>query len=351
MQAGRITVERDLMVPARDGVGLATDVYRPGGRAVSGVARAHALRQIGAEPLRAHRCRRAAPLARRGRRLFRRARLCRRLSGLPRPLQIGGPVHEISERSRGRLRHARLADAAELVQRPDRHLRAVLRGAHPGGARLSRPAGSGGAVSRLRRLLERLSQRHPPRRRVRSEAGDLGLQQRAGRRQGPGRQGRAARPQDIKEWFAPDAVAQRATRRSARRRNTRITCSSSGRTARSTISGSSPASMPKAITTAMPTVPVVQSVGLVRPLCAHRGRELSRPVARQARPGAADPRAVDAWRPLAEPMPARSISAPAAPVDGNLAEDFFASAPALVRPLGQAASPTASRRSRRCGSS
>src|SRR3954462_10430955 len=31
MQAGRITVERDLMLPARDGAMLATDIYRPEG--------------------------------------------------------------------------------------------------------------------------------------------------------------------------------------------------------------------------------------------------------------------------------------------------------------------------------
>ena len=42
------------------------------------------------------------------------------------------------------------------------------------------------------------------------------------------------------------------------------------------------------------------SVGLVRPLRPHRGRELSRPVARRARAAAADPRAVDAWRSVAE---------------------------------------------------
>ena len=118
MQAGGIIVERDLMVPARDGVGLATDVYRPAeGRAVPGIARTHALRQIGAEPVRAHRRRSDAALARRGRRLFRRARLCRRLSGLPRPLSLGGHVHEIPQRGRGRGRHARLADASELVRR------------------------------------------------------------------------------------------------------------------------------------------------------------------------------------------------------------------------------------------
>jgi predicted acyl esterase len=49
-----------------------------------------------------------------------------------------------------------------LVQRPCRHLRAVLCGPHAGRARLPRPAGTDGAVPRLRRLLQRLPQRHPP---------------------------------------------------------------------------------------------------------------------------------------------------------------------------------------------
>src|SRR5437763_1963445 len=52
-------------------------------RSVSGAAGADALRQIRAEPLRAHSCRRATPLARRGRSLFRAPRLRRHLSGLP----------------------------------------------------------------------------------------------------------------------------------------------------------------------------------------------------------------------------------------------------------------------------
>ena len=191
------------MVRARDGVGLATDVYRPArGGPVSGVARTHPLRQIGAEPFGAHR-RSPRRAARRGRGLF-RAR-----TATPSSIRTAAAatnragVYEISERGRGRLRHARLADAPALVQRPRRHLRPVLCGAYPGRARLSRPAGAGGAVSRLRRLLQRLSQRHPPRWRVRPEAGDLGLQQRARRRQGPRRQGGAlqgAGHQDA--WFA-----------------------------------------------------------------------------------------------------------------------------------------------------
>src|SRR6516164_2548800 len=106
---GGMVVERDLMAPARDGVLLATDVYRPKGPGpLPGALGAHALRQIGSEPIRAHRSGRRAAVAGRCRRLFRQARLCGRLPGLPRPLSFGRPFYEIPERSRGRFRHARL---------------------------------------------------------------------------------------------------------------------------------------------------------------------------------------------------------------------------------------------------
>ena len=197
-------VERDLIVPARDGVGLATDVYRPG----TGLGR---FRCCSNAPPTTNR-RRAAPSAPPPWRAprsraevaayFVAARLRRRLSGLPRPLQIGRPLHKISERGRGRLRHARLAPAPALVQRPHRHLRAVLCGAHAGGARLPRSAGTGGAVPRLRRLLQRLSQRHPPWRRLRSEAGDLGLSTTRSPTPGPGGQGGLAGRRTSGAWFA-----------------------------------------------------------------------------------------------------------------------------------------------------
>jgi predicted acyl esterase len=51
-----IVVERDLMVPAGDGVMLATDIYRPASPgAVPGAPRTHTLRRIGGEPIGAHR--------------------------------------------------------------------------------------------------------------------------------------------------------------------------------------------------------------------------------------------------------------------------------------------------------
>ena len=249
---GGIVVERDLMVPARDGVMLATDIYRPEGSGPFPVLLERTPYDKSA-PSRSERTA-ADPTPRSragGRRLFRRARLCGRLSGLPRPLSLGRQLHEIPQRGRGRRRHARLADASELVRRKYRHVRPVLCGAHAGGARLSRSAGSEGAVPRLRRLLERLSQRHPPRRRVRPEAGDLGLSQRAGRCARPG-DPRGARGAGHRRLVPPDAVDAGGIRRSAPPPNTRTTCSSSGRTAPSTITGSSPASMPRGFTTATP---------------------------------------------------------------------------------------------------
>ena len=320
---GEMVVDRDLVVTARDGIGLATDFYRPAGHGPFPVLLERTPYDKSA-PSRSERTarRRAASLARRGRSLFRAPRLRRRLSGLPGTLQVGGPLYEISERSRGWLRHPCLAGAPELVQRPGRHLRPLLRGPHPGRTRLSRPAGSGGAVSRLRRVLQRLSQRDPPGRRVRFETGDLGLQQRAGRCQGPCRQGGAA-GSGHQRVVRADAVAAKAIPRSALRRNTRTTCSSNGRTAHSTISGSSRASMRKAITTVMPTCRSSTSPGWYDPYARTAvenylglSRRKRGPVQLILGPWTHGDRSLTY---------AGDVDfGPAAPVEGNLAEDFSA---------------------------
>ena len=93
-----------------------------------------------------------------------------------------------------------------LVQPPCRHLRAVLCGPHAGRARLPRPAGTDGAVPRLRRLLQHLSQRHPPRRRVRPETGDMGLSQRARRCPRPSSESRPSGAGHLR-LVPPDALA------------------------------------------------------------------------------------------------------------------------------------------------
>ena len=84
---GGIVVERDVMVPARDGVLLATDIYRPDGAGtIPDTPRTHALRQIGAEPIGAHGHAREAAVAGRGRCLFRRG------TAMPSPIRTAAAV-------------------------------------------------------------------------------------------------------------------------------------------------------------------------------------------------------------------------------------------------------------------
>ena len=114
-----------------------------------------------------------------------------------------------------------------------------------------------------------------------------------------------------------------AIRRSKPRPNTRITCSSNGRTARSTISGSSRASMPRAITTATPTCRWCTSRAGTTPTRAPRWRIT--PALPRAKRGPVR-LVLGPWT-----HGDRSLSfagdvefGPAAPLDGNLGEDFFA---------------------------
>ena len=114
-----------------------------------------------------------------------------------------------------------------------------------------------------------------------------------------------------------------AIRRSAPRPNTRITCSSNGRTASSTISGSSPGSMPKVIGSSYADVPVVHLSGWYDPY-ARTAVENYLGLSRRGR--APNRLILGPWT-----HGDRSLSyagevdfGAAAPVDGNLAEDFFA---------------------------
>ena len=321
-RGGAIVVEPDLLVRARDGVGLATDVYRPAHGGPFPVLLERTPYDKSA-PSRAERTA-AVPTPRSRAEVaayFVAPRLHRRLPGLPRPLQIGRAFHQISERGRGRLRHARLARAPTLVQRPGRHLWPVLRGAYPGGARLSRPAGIGGAVSRLRRVLERLPQRHPPRWRLRSEAGDLGLQQRARRCEGPGHKG-GARGAGHQGVARPPAVAQGqfAAQRSTRLRRLPVRTVGARRT--STNSGNSPGSMPKATGSKYADVPVTHLSGWYDPYA----RTAVENYAGLSKRGRAPNRLIlGPWT-----HGDRSLTyagdvdfGAAAAVDGNLADDFF----------------------------
>jgi predicted acyl esterase len=149
-------------VPARDGVVLATDVYRPTGPGPFPVLFERSLYHKSA-PSRAERTAAVAPRSRTEIAAY-----------------FVGHGYAVAYRDcRGRYRSGAhftkyLSEAEDgcdalgwlqrqaLVQRPCRHLRAVLCGPHAGRARLPRPAGTDGAVPRLRRLLQRLPQRHPP---------------------------------------------------------------------------------------------------------------------------------------------------------------------------------------------
>ena len=186
-----IIIERDLMVPARDGVLLATDVYRPDGPGPFPVL----LERTPYDKAAPSRSERTAAVAKPRSRAEVAAYF------------VGNGYAVAYQDCRGRYHSGGcftkyLSEAEDgfdtlvwLQRQPwcngrVGHLRTVLRCPHAGGARLPRSAGAGGAVPRLRRLLQRLSQRHPPWRRLRPEAGDLGLSQRSRRRPRPRGEGR-----------------------------------------------------------------------------------------------------------------------------------------------------------------
>src|ERR1700746_3550287 len=124
--AGEMIVDRDFIVTARDGVEAATDVYRPAGDGRFPVLLERTPYDKSA-PSRSERtaAARNAVVSSRGGRLLYRTRLCRHLSGLPRPLPVRWQVYEISERGRGRFRRARVAGAPALVRWPHWHVRAI----------------------------------------------------------------------------------------------------------------------------------------------------------------------------------------------------------------------------------
>ena len=337
------------MIPARDGVHLATDIYRPEGAGPFPVIlertpydkSAPSRSEItAADP--------SAALARVARAVFHRCRLCRRLSGLPRALPLGRQLHQIPERGRRRVRHAGLAGAAALVQRAHRDDGPQLCGAYADGAGLPRPAGAGGAVPRLRRLLQRLSQRHQAWRRVRFEAGDLGLSQRARRRPRPGGQG-GARSRGHRTVDGADAVAARRFAAEGRAgirgvpvravvaRGVRRFLETAGH-------------LRRGLLRTLCRRADGASVGLVRPLRPHRDGELRGPCRGGPQSGAADPRAVDAWRPLAELCRRRRVR-PRCDARRQPRRGFLRRRGGAGSTIGSRASTTASPPSRRCGCS
>jgi uncharacterized protein len=127
---GKIDFGRHLMVPARDRVGLATDMWRPDGAGPFPIL-------LGCTP--STNPRPAAPSAQSGW----RHRVC-----TPR---LPPPALEVSERGQdGHDTLAWLMTQPLRDGRPDWHFRPVRWGTHAGGAWLPRPVQPGGSISRLR---------------------------------------------------------------------------------------------------------------------------------------------------------------------------------------------------------
>ena len=146
-----------VLVPMRDGIRLATDVYLPAeGAAFPVVHGAHAVWPACDQPQRDHRGRpHARSAAPRSPPVSPRMATPSCLPGHARPLRLGRTLREVPVRRRGRLRHLRLAAGPSLVRWPDLHHGPVLCGTHPGGARVprsARPGGAGAGLRRLRRL-------------------------------------------------------------------------------------------------------------------------------------------------------------------------------------------------------
>jgi hypothetical protein len=177
-----VITESDIMLPMRDGVRLATDVHRP---AVDGKP------ATGAFPVLVERTpygknnetprERSARDPRPKRReevaaFFAPARLRCRHPGPAWPLPVRRPFHQVPRRSPGRPRDAVVGRGAALVQWTHRDVRPFLRRSHSDCADQFAAARSCRDVSRLRRVLQCVSRWHTSRRRLRVEAGDVGVQ-------------------------------------------------------------------------------------------------------------------------------------------------------------------------------
>ena len=183
---GDVVRRGDVMVAMRDGVRLATDVYLPArdGRPLPGRL-----------PVLLHRTpydkrsRRASEISAADRTPMLQADLACRLArgGYVVAFQdcrgrhrFGGRVHQVHRRGGGRLRYDRVAGSAAVGGRPRRHVRSLLLRPHADGGGVPGAARARRHDPRLRRLLRCLPGRHPAGRRLRAEAGDVGLQPRQG---------------------------------------------------------------------------------------------------------------------------------------------------------------------------
>ena len=177
-----VVVHRDVFVRTRDGVRLATDIYRPARDGVpldrpapvilertpygKSITSRREIEVGMAEPF--TRAQVAAHFVRHG--------YVVDLSGLPRTSRLGRRIRQISFGRGGRLRRDGVDRAAALVRRPHRHDGVVLRRAYAACGGVPQSAGPCHDDPRLRWLRERLHLRHQAGRRVRIEAGDMGLQ-------------------------------------------------------------------------------------------------------------------------------------------------------------------------------
>src|ERR1700730_2397686 len=297
MSGGAMVVDRDLVVTARDGVGLATDVYRPAAHGPFPVLLERTPNDKSAPSRSARTAAVAAPrsraevaayFVRHGYAVIYQDCRGRYKSG-------GRFTKYLSEAEDGCDTLAWLARQSWCDGRIGTF--GLSYAAHTQAALGCLDPGSGRPVPRLRRGFQRLSQRHPPRWRFRFETGDLGLQQRAGRHQGPRHQGGAQRTGHQRVVRA-DAMAQ-------------------GRFAAQC--GAGIRGLPVRGGEAWHVRRFLEAAGhlcgrLLRPLCRRAGRqplrlvrslfadgggELPWPVAAEARPGSADPPPVGPPRPLA----------------------------------------------------
>ena len=213
------------------------------------------------------------------------------------------------------------------------------------------PQGARGDGGRLRWILECLSIRHPQRRRLRDEAGDLGLQPGLRESAGEIRSGgaRGARRRRTSSTGSRPCRGSPATRRCAMCPSTRITCSSSGPTASSTTTGAASGSIPRDGTSGSPTCRRFTCRAGTTPTCPRRSRTIWGCASTSAG------RCASSWGPgrtgtAASPGRAMSISARRRRSTA-ISPRIGASSGCAGSIIGSKARRTASIGSRRCGCS
>ena len=258
-----------------------------------------------------------------------------------------GPLRQIPVRWRGWLRYLRLAARPVVVRWAHLHHGAVVCRAHAGGAGLPRSAGPGGAGAGLRRVRQFVAVGHPPVRRVRAEAGDLGVQERAGVAGGGGRSGDAggAGGRGHPRVVHPHAVEARpfAAAASSGLRGLSVRPMDARRVRRVLAAARH---LDRGLARPLQPRRVRAHVVVVGSVSADRDGQLHRTEARGARAAAADPRAVDAWRPQRHMF--RRCGVRAGRAAGCLGRRLARVSAALLRSRGEGRDSSTNRR---CASS